>query len=388
MAGMTARTTDVSKSFINSQVPVNPDVLIVGGGVVGAACAREFALAGRKVSCVEPGGTSGQGWQAAAGMLAPQVEGGEDDPLLEIGLAGREWHVVNRDLLEQTTGIEVGLNICGILSLASTAAEAEQLKALVAWQRQQGLYCDWLVPEEIRDRWPWAPESMGGHHTPQDGSVDPVGLVKALVKDADRLGVQRIEDRIVSLELEKGRVIGARGRERYSAGAVVLAAGAWSGRIGNLPRPVSVEPVRGQMIALPRPAELQEDTVVYGGSGHYILTRGAELLAGTTVEHAGFDATPTPDGISSIRKGAEVLCPPIKGRAVTRSWAGLRPGTPDGLPIIGPEPRAEGLWYATGHGRNGVLLAGITGIVLLQMMAREATLESVAAFRPERFWNR
>jgi glycine oxidase len=296
--------------------------------------------------------------------------------------------MVNRDSLEQTTGIQLGLNICGILSLASTAVEAEQLKALVAWQRQQGLYCDWLVPEEIKERWPWAPESPGAHYAPQDGSVDPVRLVQALIRDCDRLGVRRIDDRIVSLELEKGRVLGARGRERYAAGAVVLAAGAWSGRIGNLPRPVSVEPVRGQMIALPRPAEVNEDTVVYSGSGNYILTRGDELLAGTTVEHAGFDPTPTPEGVASIRQSAETLCPPTRGRAVIRSWAGLRPGTPDGLPIIGPEPRADGLWYATGHGRNGVLLAGITGTVLLQMMAREATLESIASFRPERFWNR
>ncbi|HEX9895057.1 MAG TPA: FAD-dependent oxidoreductase [Gemmatimonadales bacterium] len=366
---------------------VNPDVLIIGGGVVGAACARELALAGRRIVCIEPGGQTGQGWRAAAGLLSPQVEGDEDDPLLEVGLAGREWHLTTRETLEGTTGIHLGLTLCGIASLAASANDAERLKTLVAWQRQQGLYCDWLLPDEIRHRWPWLPDSHGALFAPQDGSIDPVALVQALIQDGARLGVRRIEDRITALDVENGRLVGARGRERYQAGSVILAAGAWSGRIGNLPRPVSVEPVRGQMIALPRPSQLEEDVIVFGGHGHYLLTRGDELLAGTTMEHAGFDSVTTGEGIARVHQGAERLCGLVRGSEPLRAWAGLRPGTPDGLPIIGPEPRLEGLWYATGHGRNGVLLAGITAIVLLQMMQREATLESVAAFRPERFWN-
>jgi glycine oxidase len=365
---------------------VNPDVLIVGGGIIGSACARELTRAGRKVLVVEPGGSAGQGWQAAAGLLAPQIEAHVDDPLLEIGLAGREYYASVRAELEANTGINLGLMLGGILQIAASDRDGDHLREVVAWQRQHGLYCDWLLPDEVKEQWPWLGRTAGALWAPQDGAIDPGNLVQALIVDGNRLGVRRVEDRITSLEIRDGRVMAARGKERYAAGDVVLAAGAWSGRIEGLPRPVSVEPVRGQMMTVARPRSLP-DIVVYG-HGHYLLTRGSEVLAGATMEHAGFSVETTEEGIAAIRRAADALCPQILGMPTARTWAGLRPGTPDGLPIIGREPRVRGLWYATGHGRNGVLLAGITGIVLQQLMAEEATLESVRAFRPERFWSR
>lgn len=364
---------------------VNPDVLIVGGGIVGSAIAREMARAGRKVTVVEAGGHMGQGWQAAAGLLAPQIEAHVDDPLLEIGLAGREYYNRQRAELEEASGIPIGLQLGGILQLATTEPEAERLREQVACQRQHGLYCDWLSPEEVREQWPWLGPTDGGLWAPEDGSVDPSGLVHALIVDGNRLGVRRVEDRIEALEVVNGRALAARGRDRYPADQIILAAGAWSGRLAGLPRPVSVEPVRGQMLAFTRPRSLP-DVALYG-HGHYLLTRGDEVLAGATVEHVGFRVDTTEEGTERVRRAADRLCPPIIGTPVGRAWSGLRPGTPDGLPILGPEPRADGLWYATGHGRNGVLLAGISGVVLLQMMAGEATLESVRAFRPERYWD-
>jgi glycine/D-amino acid oxidase-like deaminating enzyme len=118
-----------------------------------------------------------------------------------------------------------------------------------------------------------------------------------------------------------------------------------------------------------------------------MLTRENEVIVGSTMEHSGFTAENSPESIANLVGSAVDLCRLLAGANPSRTWVGLRPGTPDGLPIIGREPRCDGLWYATGHGRNGVLLAGITGVVLAQMMAGEATLESVAAFRPERFWD-
>lgn len=361
------------------------DVVVVGGGVVGSAVARELAAAGHRVTVVEPGGTAGQGWQAAAGLLAPQIEAHLENPLLELGLAGREFYAGHREALEAATGVHLGLQLSGILHVADSEGEAARLRELVARQRQLGLYCDWLLPDEVVAQWPWLPETHGGFWAPGDGVVDPARLIQALIIDGNRLGVRRVEDRVTGLEVVGDRVLAARGAERYAADQVVIAAGAWSGRLAGLPRPVSVEPVRGQMVAVPRPRTLG-DVVVYG-RGHYLLTRGDEVLAGSTMEHAGFSAETTPEGTARIRAAADRLCPPIAGLPTSRSWAGLRPGTPDGLPILGPEPRARGLWYATGHGRNGVLLAGITGAILAQMMAGEATLDAVAAFRPERFWD-
>jgi glycine oxidase len=211
-------------------------------------------------------------------------------------------------------------------------------------------------------------------------------LVQALIVDGNRLGVRRLDDRIARLEIVNGHATGAAGRDRYSAGRVVVAAGAWSGRLEGLPRPVSVEPIRGQMAAIHRPRTLP-DFIAYGHD-HYLLTRGEEIVAGSTMEHVGFTAEVTTEGLAGIKAGADRICPELAGLPIARSWAGLRPGTPDGLPIIGQEPRVQDLWYATGHGRNGVLLAGITAVVLRQQMSGETTLEAVRAFRPERFWSR
>lgn len=360
-------------------------VVVIGGGIVGSAVSRELAMAGRAVTVLEAGPLEGRGWTAAAGLLAPQVEAHVEDPLLEVGLAGRTYWEEHREALESALGGPIGLGFPGILHLAGDEREAHHFRDQVAQQRQAGLFCDWLLPAEVEERWPWMPGGHGAFWAPQDGAVDPACLVEALVADGARHGVRRVADTATAVEVSGGRVAAVVGQARHEAGTVVIAAGAWSGRLAGLPRPLSVEPVRGQMLAVPRPPTVG-DVIVYG-AGHYLLTRGQEVLVGATMEHAGFTAATTPEALARIREAADRLCPPLRGAAPTRSWAGLRPGTPDGLPILGPEPRLPGLWYATGHGRNGVLLAGITGVLLARMMAGESTMESARAFRAERFWN-
>jgi len=366
-------------------VIVNPDVLIVGGGVVGAACARALARAGRSVRLLERGEGPGAAWQAAAGLLAPQIEAREDDPLFDLGLAGREFYEDHAPELAAATGIDLGLRQGGILQLAHSEAAGEDLRGKVAWQRQQGHLCDWLDATEVRERWPWVGACEGALWAPRDGSLHPERLVQALRQDAERLGVRIQREEVTGLLRDRDRVIGVEGRDRHHAGAVVLAAGAWSGRLARLPRPVSVEPVRGQMVALPWPAAA-EPGIVFGHGG-YLLERDGEAIGGSTLEHAGFDPVTTPEGIARIRERVAALCPGLAGREPTRTWAGLRPGTPDGLPIIGAEPNAEGLWYATGHGRGGILLAGITGVILERLMAGEVLVEEAYPVRPERFWS-
>lgn len=362
-----------------------PDVVIVGGGLVGAACARQLALADRRVRVIERGGSAGQAWQASAGMLAPQIEVPIDDLLFELGIAGREFYSENAELLRETTGIDIGLVDGGILQAATAEAEVETLKARVAWQRQHGHHCEWLDPGEVRREWPWLGTTLGGMLAPRDGFVHSVRLVEALRADAVRLGVELITDQVSALTRSNGRVTGVQGREWHPAEQVVLAAGAWSGKIANLPRPVSVEPIRGQLVAYPWPGGTRPSPVF--GFGGYLLPRGAEAIVGTTVEHAGFNPEVTESGIASIRARAEQLAPALGGKQVLRAWAGLRPGTPDGRPIVGREPDLEGLWYATGHGRNGVLLAGITGQIIRDLLSGEATFEEAYVLRPERFWS-
>ncbi len=353
--------------------------------MVGAACARQLAQGGHRVRLIERGGQAGEGWRASAGMLAPQIESPVENPLFELGLAGHEFYRDAAQPLLESTSIDIGLWEGGILQTANSELEVETLKQRVAMQRQHGHHCEWLDPEEIRRDWPWLGPTQGGLLAPRDGCLDPVRLVEALRRDATRLGAEIVSDTISTLTHSSGRVTGVEGAEWHPADHVVLAAGAWSGRIANLPRPVSVEPVRGQLVALRWPDEA-EPSIVFGHGG-YLLHRGGEGVAGSTVEHAGFTSQVTEAGVAAIRARAALLTPALAEAKILRAWAGLRPGTPDGLPIVGPEPTLEGLWYATGHGRNGILLAGITGTIINHLLSGETTVEEIDALRPARFWS-
>lgn len=334
---------------------------------------------------VDRAGDQGDAWRAAAGMLAPQIEAGPDNPLFDFGLAGRErYRELSEELLE-ATGIDIGLWQEGIARVATSEDEVAELKSHVAWQRQQGHICDWFDEEEARTKWPWLRAAHGALWAPHDGSLDPALLVEALLADATRLGARIVHDSIVSIESRGERVTAAVGKERYPAGDVVIAAGAWSSLITGMPRPLPVVPVRGQMAALPWPADL-ERSIVYGRHC-YLMARGDEALAGSTMEHAGYEPEVTSAGLARIFNAVTELLPSLAQADVHRTWAGLRPVTPDGLPIIGPEPESRGLWYATGHGRNGILLAGITGLLLAQHITADHADDHLAPFRPERFFD-
>lgn len=361
------------------------DVLVIGGGAAGAACARELARSGRSVLVFDPDDAPGAAWRAAAGMLAAQVETTPSDPLFNFGLAGRERTVNLAHELRVETGIDIGVWREGIIQLAFTESAVTELRAQVGRQRQHGHMCDWLDAAEVAANWPWAGKSLGALWAPRDGAVDPQRLVEALRADAKLAGANFIGMRAERLVRERDGVKGvvAQGT-RYTAGAVVLAAGAWTHALDGLPRPVSVEPVRGQMSAFPWPADTPR-AIVYGDHG-YVVHRNGEALVGTTMEVAGFDATTTDDGVAAMKRTAAQILPALANVAPTRTWAGLRPMTPDGLPILGAEPAAPGLWFATGHGRNGVLLAAISGHFLQLLMDGEQPDIDISAFSPTRFW--
>ncbi len=360
------------------------DVIVIGGGAVGAACAWELAQAGRKVLIVEGGGHAGQAWRAAAGMLAPQIEVNASDPMLRLGLAGRDHYTVLAPELREKVGVDLGLWQEGIARVARSGSEREQLRAEVARQQQQGLDCEWLEPDEVRRRWRWLAPTHGALRAPRDGALDPERLVQAFLAGAQMLGATLISDRVLSL-LSAGRCArGVRGeKDTYFASDVVVAAGAWSGQIEGLPRAIPIRPIRGQMAALPWPDDTPRAIIYHQDS--YLLARRGEAVIGSTMEDAGFRAEVTTSGVAQIFSATMALCPGLLRAKVRRTWAGLRPMTPDGLPIVGPESQLEGLWYATGHGRNGILLAGITGMLLRQLMDGVQPAYDLAAFSVERF---
>lgn len=365
-------------------MPPSYDVIVVGGGAVGAACARELAVAGRRVLVVEPGAQMGQAWQAAGGMLAPQIEADSNDPLLELGLAAREHYQSLAAVLLENTGIDLGLWREGIARIATDSAEAGTLQSRVVWQQQQGYACEWLDRDELRRRWPWLAPAVGALFAPREGALDPERLVHAMLADGQRLGAALASDRVVAITQSGGKVAGVRGKaSEYFAPDVVVAAGAWSGLIEGLPRNLPVHPVRGQMAAVPWPAGVPRAIVYHKDS--YLLARGEEAILGSTMENVGFQPEVTPAGLARIFAATLLLCPSLMRAKVRRSWAGLRPVTPDGLPIIGADPLLPGLWYATGHGRNGILLAGLTGLLIAQLLDKAMPLVDLKPFGPERF---
>lgn len=351
---------------------------------MGTSCARAVAEAGRRVLLLERGGDQGEAWRAAAGMLAAQVGAVGEDPLFELGLAGRELFADLGPQLLERTGIDIGFWQEGIARLAADDDDAAELRSQVAWQRQQGHVCDWFDAGEVKTRWPWMGPSHGAFWAPRDAALHPGRLVEALRADAVKLGVTIVEDQGLRVERRGDRVTGVRGRETYSAQDVIIAAGAWAGQLAGLPRPLSVEPMRGQMAALAWPAGINRAIVI--GRGCYIVARDGEAVVGSTMEHAGFSTEVTASGLAEIFTGVSALCPALAKGEVLRTWAGLRPVSPDGLPIVGREPRLDGLWYATAHGRNGILLAGITGVMLARLLAGEKEVEHLGPLRPERFW--
>src|SRR6266568_915623 len=319
------------------------EVLVAGGGIIGAACARAAALRGLRVLICEPGPDPAAASAASAGILGPQIER-TDDTLRALGLRARD---------------------------------------VVAHQRQAGLRCDWLEAEEVAERFPATAPCLGAMFAPEDGAVDAPALARALHADAKRHGARTLNARVTRLTTILGRATGVEiPAGKIKAEHVIIAAGAWSTRIDHLPRTLPVEPVRGQMAAAPWPANMPR-TVLYYDHG-YVLARSGEAIFGSTMEHVGFDGRVTESGIHEIVSAARRLLPQLP-TVPLRTWAGLRPITPDGRPILGPDPDVRGLWYATGHGRNGVLLAGLTGEIIGDLVATGATEVEIASLAPERF---
>ncbi len=366
------------------------DVIIVGGGAIGAACAREAARLGRHVLVLEraPRGGRGEAWTAAAGILAPHIEASGNPALFPLGLAALYRHASLAAELNES-GLDPGLDLSGVVHLALSETESESLERDRTWQAARGHPAVRLSTQEVRARWPILRDAHGALWADGDGVIDARRLVAALLADAQRRGAVVVQDTVTEVNRADDRIVGVTGKhDAYRSEQVILAAGAWSGAIRGLARPVAVEPVRGQMIALPCP-QPAPPSVVFGAGG-YLVVRRTEVIAGSTMEHAGYDLRATREGLAGIYRRATRLWPPLAQHDITKYWTGLRPVTPDGLPILGPDPDIEGLWHATGHGRNGILMSPITGVIMARFLggAGPAGLDipDLSPFSPARFW--
>jgi len=257
------------------------EVLVAGGGIIGAACARAVALQGLRVAICEPGPEPAAASAASAGILGAQIER-TDESLRALGLRGRDLYESLAAALLEATGIDIGLWREGIASLAFDESEAERLRDAVAHQRQAGLRCDWLEASEVAERFPAAAPSQGALFAPEDGAVNAPVLARALLADAKRRGAEVLTARVQRINTILGRATGVEtSAGKVRAEHVIIAAGAWSPRIEHLPRALPVEPVRGQMAALPWPTDVPR-AILYYDHG-YVVARAGEALMGSTM---------------------------------------------------------------------------------------------------------
>ena len=362
------------------------DVVVVGGGVVGLAAARALAARGARVLLIERGRPGDEASGAAAGMLTAQVHAGPGAPLLDLSLRARDRHVSLAAELAEETGIGVERSERGALEVSFTEEGAAGLAARARWQRERGLAADPLTAADLAEAEPnLSPEVKGGVFYRDDRALDNVRLCRALAASAVARGATLLVGRPVSrLLVEGGRVAGVQaGRERIAAPVVVNAAGAWAGLVEGDPAPPPVEPVRGHIVAFDvAPPILRH--VVWSPGGYLVPRADGRLLAGSTLEHAGFDKSVTAGALAAVLGIALEIVPRLAGVGVAGSWAGLRPGSPDGLPIVGPGA-LTGLFHASGLFKNGILLGPLVGEAVARLALGEDPGVDLKAFSPSRF---
>jgi glycine oxidase len=365
------------------------DVIVIGAGVVGLSAARALAGMDRQVVVLERQHVGAEASSAAAGMLSPQGEATAGSALLDLALHARDHHVALAAALETETGIDVELSRRGAIHVALTTEDERELEKTGEWQRARNLPVASLSEVELREAEPnLTPEVRSGLLFAGDYRVDNVRLTRALAASAMARGVTIVSGRpVTELVVESGRVAGARvGGESFRGDIVINAAGAWAGLIPGDPLPPPVEPVRGQMIALDVPVAPVRHVIV-SPRGYLVPTMDGRLLVGSTSERVGFDKSVTAAAARDLLAAAIHLVPALADVRIADSWAGLRPGTPDGLPIIG-SGGVTGLFHAAGLYRNGILLGPLVGeIVAGLVVGREAPID-LAPFALARFSTR
>ncbi|MFF3912490.1 glycine oxidase ThiO [Streptomyces sp. NPDC001852] len=371
------------------------DVLVIGGGIIGLVTAWRAAQRGLATAVVDPGPGGGAA-RVAAGMLAAVTElhYGEER-LLALNLESARRYPDFAAELTEVTGHDLGYRRCGTLAVALDADDRAHLRELHTLQRRSGLDAQWLSGRECRRLEPMlAPGVRGGLRVDGDHQIDPRRLATALVAACERSGVEFHRAWAERLDVVRERATGvttADGTELH-AGQVVLAAGSMSGRLAGVPEALlpPVRPVKGQVLRLtvpPRYAPFLSRTVravVRGGHVYLVPRENGELVVGATSEELGWDTTVTAGGVYELLRDAHELVPGITELPLTETRAGLRPGSPDNAPLLGPSG-LDGLLLATGHYRNGVLLTPVTGDVMAQLLADGELPEVARPFTPRRF---
>lgn len=366
------------------------DVVVIGDGAIGAAVAWRCAQRGLSVTVVDPDPARGA-WRTAAGMLAPVTElHYAESPLLRLNLDSLARYPAFAAELADVTGLPTGFRECGTLSVAWDAADLAALRDLHAFGRTLGIGARMLSGRELRELEPALAAGLpGGLLAPGDHQVDPRLLHAALVAAGAAAGVRRIvgtaqvevrDERVSTVALTDGTAL--------PAGTVVLAAGAWSGTVGLPPELAPhVRPVKGQTLRLRLPGEPRLRHVVRGsvkGAPIYLVPRAdGRLVVGASSEEVGFDLAPRAGAVYELLRDAQSVFPELGEAVLDEVCTGLRPGSPDNAPLLGPSG-VDGLVLATGHYRNGILLTPVTADGIAELLTTGVAPEVLRAFAPDR----
>ena len=351
------------------------DTIVVGTGIIGLCSAASVAATGMSVILVGEH-RKGEASPAAAGMLAPSVENAEG-PAHDFAIASRDLYPDYLEELADATGIRVPLNRLGVLQVALSE------KGVKGLQKTASPGSHWIDRTELAQLEPTLGHAIGAVMNPEDGAVDNVILMSALGELINSLPrLSRQTGSVVAVETSPGSVtVVLADGARLSASRVVLAPGAWGASISGAPALKALAPSRGQMVSY---ATIGLRHVTYGPRG-YAVPRAGATIVGSTMENVGFEAVTTPEGLARVESTAAEIAPALGVLAPTASWAGLRPVTPDMLPLLGPDPEHPEIVYAAGHSRNGILLAPLTGKTVAEIVLGKAHSFDLSQFRPDRF---
>lgn len=360
-------------------------VIVAGAGVVGCAVAYELALRGAQVRVIDPRGRGQGATRASAGILAPYIEG-HSNILLRLGVCSLDQYdgfvaQVSRDA---GRGVEYRRN--GTLQVAFDDIEMRDLEQQRRALADAGVAHSFVDGPDARRLEPNLADGVrAALLLPQHGYVQAAGLVSALADAATRRGATLAVGQVQAVEEHGGSLSVATADDRIAADAVVIAAGTWSGGIPARPVPgAPVRPVRGQLLQLRR--DQPTVSAVVWGSGCYVVPwQDGSVLVGATVEDVGFDESVTADGVAHLLQKAGQIVPALRSAAFIEARAGLRPASLDELPIIGASTAVRGVYYATAHYRNGVLLAPLTATLIADLVLDGHQRPELELVRPDRF---
>lgn len=361
-------------------------ILVIGGGIMGTSVGLQLARAGHQVTIIERGIPGAEASTAAAGMLAPQMEAQADGPGLTLGLKSRELYPAWITQLTAASGVDPLYVPSGALQLAFDAEQRQGLEAQYAWQRARGLDVALLSGDEARRLEPaLSPAVDAALHLPREAQVDPVRLMRALTIAAARAGCTFTSGLVRGLVERGGQCVGVDvDGQQLPADTVVVAAGAWTPLVGGSGvSGETIRPMRGQMAELDPKLPLHR-CLLKSPLGYLVPRQDGRVIAGSTMEFAGFDKAVTVEGLAKLLAMAQRVVPALSTAPVTGTWSGLRPWTQDTKPIIS-FGHLRGLILATGHFRNGILLAPVTALLVEQLLTGTPPAVDLAPFRADRF---